>query len=101
MLANGASDYEFATQTRNGEFPAALTQVCADLAKQIVRDGEGATKFVEMNITGARDEAEAARVAKAIANSPLAKTALLVATPIGDALSRRQDILARRLNQRK
>ncbi|MDE3091599.1 MAG: bifunctional ornithine acetyltransferase/N-acetylglutamate synthase, partial [Chloroflexota bacterium] len=54
----------------------ALTTVAIDLAKQLVRDGEGATKFVEISVTGARDEADAVRVAKSIANSPLTKTAL-------------------------
>ena len=47
-----------------------------DLAHQVVRDGEGATKFVEVRITGAADAADAHRVAMAIANSPLVKTAI-------------------------
>jgi glutamate N-acetyltransferase/amino-acid N-acetyltransferase len=76
LLANGASGYEIHNTQRVAEFTDALTQVCINLAKQLVRDGEGVTKFVELNITGARDEAEAVRVAKAIANSPLTKTAL-------------------------
>jgi len=72
LLANGASGY-----TPNlAEFTEALTQVCVNLAQQLVRDGEGVTKFVELVVTGARDEADAVRVAKAIANSPLVKTAL-------------------------
>ncbi len=76
VLANGASSYEIRNTQQVAEFTEALTQVCIDLAKQLVRDGEGATKFVEINITGARDEADATLVAKAIANSPLTKTAL-------------------------
>ncbi len=76
VLANGASDCEIHTTQHVAEFTHALTQVCTDLAKQIVRDGEGATKFVEIVVTGARAEEEAVRVAKAIANSPLTKTAL-------------------------
>jgi len=76
VLANGASNYEIRDTQHVAEFTDALTQVCTDLAKQIVRDGEGATKFVEIDITGARDQDEAARVAKSIANSPLCKTAL-------------------------
>ena len=75
LLANGASGKEI-SGLEIGDFTAALTQVCTDLAKQIVRDGEGATKFVEINITGTRDQDEATRVAKSIANSPLCKTAL-------------------------
>ncbi len=57
-------------------FEAAVTDVMCDLAHQIVRDGEGATKFVEVEVTGARSDADARRVARAIANSPLVKTAL-------------------------
>lgn len=76
VLANGASGFEVKPGTDLIAFTRALTQVATDLAKQIARDGEGATKFVEIRVTGAKDEAEGARVAKAIANSPLVKTAL-------------------------
>lgn len=76
VLANGASGYEIGNAGELREFTEALTQVATDLAKQLVRDGEGATKFVEIVVSGARDETDAARVAKAIANSPLTKTAL-------------------------
>jgi glutamate N-acetyltransferase/amino-acid N-acetyltransferase len=58
------------------EFEAALRGVMLDLAQQVVRDGEGATKFVEVQVTGATDAADAHRVAMAIANSPLVKTAI-------------------------
>ena len=47
-----------------------------NLAHQVVRDGEGATKFVEVKVTGAASDADAARVAFSIANSPLVKTAI-------------------------
>ncbi len=47
-----------------------------DLAHQVVRDGEGATKFVEVNVTGADGDDDARKVAMAIANSPLVKTAI-------------------------
>lgn len=57
-------------------FEAALGGVMRDLAHQVVRDGEGATKFVEITVTGARHDADARRCAHAIANSPLVKTAL-------------------------
>jgi glutamate N-acetyltransferase/amino-acid N-acetyltransferase len=57
-------------------FTAALTDACASLAKQIARDGEGATRLVEILVTGARDEGEAHRVADSIARSPLVKTAI-------------------------
>ncbi|MBW7055541.1 bifunctional glutamate N-acetyltransferase/amino-acid acetyltransferase ArgJ [Paracoccus bogoriensis] len=57
-------------------FVAALHGVMRELAHLVVRDGEGATKFVEIAVTGARDPADAHRVAMAIANSPLVKTAI-------------------------
>ncbi|MDO5630826.1 MAG: bifunctional glutamate N-acetyltransferase/amino-acid acetyltransferase ArgJ [Paracoccus sp. (in: a-proteobacteria)] len=58
------------------EFAAALNGVMLDLAKQVVRDGEGATKFVQVDVTGAASDDDAKRVAMAIANSPLVKTAI-------------------------
>lgn len=57
-------------------FEAALAGVMRDLAHQVIRDGEGATKFVEVRVTGASSDADAHRVALAIANSPLVKTAI-------------------------
>ena len=57
-------------------FEAALRSVMLSLAQQVVRDGEGATKFVEVRVTGAADAADAHRVAMAVANSPLVKTAI-------------------------
>lgn len=55
-------------------FADALTTVCVSLAKQMAADGEGATKFVTVTVKGARSEADAARAARAVAKSPLAKT---------------------------
>ena len=57
-------------------FEAALRGVMLDLAQQVVRDGEGATKFVEVRVTGAETPEDAHKVAMSIANSPLVKTAL-------------------------
>lgn len=57
-------------------FETALRGVMLDLAQQVVRDGEGATKFVEIRVTGAKDAADAHRAAMAVANSPLVKTAI-------------------------
>ena len=57
-------------------FEAALRGVMLDLAQQVVRDGEGATKFVEIRVTGAANPDDALRVGKAIADSPLVKTAV-------------------------
>ncbi len=58
------------------DFYRALDDVMLDLAQQIVRDGEGATKFVEIKVSGAADDAAARKIGLAIANSPLVKTAI-------------------------
>jgi glutamate N-acetyltransferase/amino-acid N-acetyltransferase len=58
------------------EFEAALRAVMMDLAHQVVKDGEGATKFVEVRVTGAETAKDAHLIAMSIANSPLVKTAL-------------------------
>ena len=55
-------------------FRAALEAVCVSLARQMAADGEGATKFVTVTVRGARSEKDAARAARAVAKSPLAKT---------------------------
>jgi glutamate N-acetyltransferase/amino-acid N-acetyltransferase len=60
---------------------AALRDVLLSLTKQIARDGEGAEKLIEVVVDGARDRAQAKRVAKAIVNSPLVKTAVHGADP--------------------
>jgi N-acetylglutamate synthase/N-acetylornithine aminotransferase len=57
-------------------FVSSLTKVCQSLAKQVARDGEGATRLVEITVTGARTVAEAHQVANSIARSPLVKTAI-------------------------
>jgi glutamate N-acetyltransferase/amino-acid N-acetyltransferase len=57
-------------------FRTALADVMQDLAKQVVRDGEGATKFVTVRVTGGESHNSARRIAMAIANSPLVKTAI-------------------------
>ena len=61
---------------RLASFRVALEEVMADLARQIVRDGEGATKLVTVTVSGAAREAHARAVAFSIANSPLVKTAV-------------------------
>lgn len=60
----------------NPDFARALHSVMQDLAHQVVRDGEGATKFVEITVTGAASDADAKTHAMSIANSPLVKTAI-------------------------
>ena len=75
LLASGASGVEIGKDTLEA-FQAALTAVCASLARQIARDGEGATRLVEIEVTGATSEPEAHAVANAIARSLLVKTAI-------------------------
>jgi len=62
-------------------FTAALFEVALSLTKQVARDGEGAEKLIEVIVDGARTHAQAKRVAKAIVNSPLVKTAVHGADP--------------------
>ncbi|MBV8632705.1 MAG: bifunctional glutamate N-acetyltransferase/amino-acid acetyltransferase ArgJ [Silvibacterium sp.] len=73
LLASGASGAK--TDAHHPAFKAALEDVCLSLAKQIVADAEGVTHVVELQIEGAATDADALLVAKAIAHSPLVKTA--------------------------
>ena len=75
LLANGASG-AVVDETSYGAFVAGLQAVCRELALGIVRGGEGATKLVTVTVTGGASSVEARRAAKAIANSPLVKTAI-------------------------
>jgi glutamate N-acetyltransferase/amino-acid N-acetyltransferase len=56
-------------------FAGALHQVCASLARQVVEDGEGKTVLIEVRVSGASDDGEAAAIARRVATSPLVKTA--------------------------
>ena len=80
VLANGASGVKIGPKNRMA-FQTALSEVCQSLAKQIARDGEGAKKFIEIRVEGARNEAEAAQIGRAIANSNLTKTAIAGSDP--------------------
>ena len=60
---------------------SAIAEVAVQLAQSIARDGEGATKFITVEVAGAADEAEALRVARGIAHSPLVKTAFFASDP--------------------
>ena len=75
VLASGASG-EWVDDAGEAVFVAGLTQVCADLARQIARDGEGATRLVELRVTGGASERQAHRVGDCVACSPLVKTAI-------------------------
>ncbi|MBI2876533.1 MAG: bifunctional glutamate N-acetyltransferase/amino-acid acetyltransferase ArgJ [Candidatus Tectomicrobia bacterium] len=76
LLANG-----LAREVDPDRFQAALDEVCLYLAQAIARDGEGASKLIEVTVSGARDFAQARRVAKAVVNSPLVKTAVYGCDP--------------------
>lgn len=73
LLASGESGADIWAE--DPEFARALTDVCTSLAKQIVADGEGAAHIVQLDIEGAPSDADAVKIARAIANSPLVKTA--------------------------
>jgi len=75
LLANGAAGVSVTTAADRQLFEAALTTLCVQLAQMIVRDGEGASKFVTIEVTGAADDEAATAVAQTIATSPLVKTA--------------------------
>ncbi len=75
LLASGASGVSLESDGSRWHFERALREVCTSLAKQIVGDGEGVTHVVELEIQGAADDADALRVARTIAGSPLVKTA--------------------------
>lgn len=79
LLASGASGVRI--EAGHAEFAAALKQVCVSLARQVVGDGEGITHVVELRIGGAVSDADALKAAKAIAHSPLVKTAWAGADP--------------------
>jgi len=71
VLANGASGVKLSAK----ELADALTSISIDLAKQVARDGEGATKFITIEVTGAKTEKMAETIGRTIAKSPLVKTA--------------------------
>jgi glutamate N-acetyltransferase/amino-acid N-acetyltransferase len=77
LLANGRADHPALNRMdRDAEvFQSILSKVCQSLAQNVVKDGEGATKFVEILIRGARNDEDARGAAYAVAHSPLVKTA--------------------------
>lgn len=84
LVATGRAGGEPLTETRGPVFDAlqqVFNEVFLELAHAIVRDGEGATKFVAVEVTGAKDVSEALNVAYAVAESPLVKTALFASDP--------------------
>ncbi|MBN7795387.1 bifunctional glutamate N-acetyltransferase/amino-acid acetyltransferase ArgJ [Parahaliea mediterranea] len=84
LLATGAAGNGVVASRESPEFLAlrdALAEVCVSLAQALVRDGEGASKFVTVQVNGGRDEQECLDVAFTIAHSPLVKTALFASDP--------------------
>ena len=77
----GACSFDEADEAAVGQFQQALNEICLSLAQAIVRDGEGATRFVTITVKGGRDQAECLRVAETVAHSPLVKTALFAGDP--------------------
>lgn len=75
ILANGASGAVVKTAADRDTFTAALMDVSIALSKEIAKDGEGASKFLEIRVDGARTVAEAQKIAMTVATSPLVKTA--------------------------
>jgi glutamate N-acetyltransferase/amino-acid N-acetyltransferase len=80
LVANGASGIAVSAKDL-GLFREAVTKVAQHLAEQIARDGEGASKLITINVTGAANDAAAVVLARAIANSPLVKTAVAGGDP--------------------
>jgi glutamate N-acetyltransferase/amino-acid N-acetyltransferase len=83
-IATGRADMRAIENASSPEYLAfrdALTQIAERLAHAIVRDGEGATKFITVDVQGGRDEDECRKVAYAIAHSPLVKTAFFASDP--------------------
>ena len=81
LFANGAVGVAVADDESRDRFAAALTDLCVQLAQMIVRDGEGATRFVTLVVSGAASTVDARRVADTIATSPLVKTAFAGGDP--------------------
>ncbi|MDJ0816443.1 MAG: bifunctional glutamate N-acetyltransferase/amino-acid acetyltransferase ArgJ [Desulfobacterales bacterium] len=76
LMASGASGIEIVNQAQRNAFQSVLDDVLISLAKWLIKDGEGATKLVEIHVTGAFSNGAAHRIADTVANSNLTKTAL-------------------------
>ncbi len=82
LMATGKSGVSLVTGSPEMvAFQQALNEICRELAQLIIRDGEGATKFISIGVVGGRDEAECVNVAYTIAHSPLVKTAMFASDP--------------------
>ena len=82
LIATGQSGVELTQNTNElSNFQQVLTEICEELAKEMIRDGEGATKLISLSVTGCKDEQEAKDVAYTVAHSPLVKTAFFASDP--------------------
>ncbi len=82
LVATGKSGVSLVTGSPEmDEFQQTLNDACRELAQLIIRDGEGATKFISVEVVGGRDKAECESVAYTIAHSPLVKTAMFASDP--------------------
>ena len=81
LLATGASGVSIEDDADLAALNDAVRAICVELAQAIVRDGEGATKFITVRVEGGADSAECLRVAETIAHSPLVKTAFFASDP--------------------
>ncbi len=82
ILANCEQEIRIEEKDNNYyNFLKALKEICLYLAKEIIRDGEGASKFIEINVSGAKSYREAKTIALSVANSPLCKTAFFGEDP--------------------
>ena len=82
LMATGQSNIELKQDSGSlALFQQALTNVCEELAKEMIRDGEGATKLISVAVSGCKNEQEAKDVAYTVAHSPLVKTAFFASDP--------------------
>jgi glutamate N-acetyltransferase/amino-acid N-acetyltransferase len=84
LIASGRADMPEITDATSGEYAAlceAVTAVATELAQAIIRDAEGATKFITVRVEGGRSDDECRRIAYAVAHSPLVKTAFFASDP--------------------
>ncbi len=81
LIASGASGQKSESPRHQDEFQQEINDVCQDLARQIVADGEGATHVIEINVTGCQSRDDAITLARTVGTSPLVKTAIAGADP--------------------
>jgi glutamate N-acetyltransferase / amino-acid N-acetyltransferase len=81
LMANGASNVSLKNKDDHTIFYQSILEIAITLAKSIARDGEGASKLIEANVTGAENEEQAKMLAKSIISSPLIKTAIYGESP--------------------